>query len=92
MCAIFLKIVIPYRNYKRVKEIVEGLEKEGYRPLYIRRDVLFKERRELDPVEVVFLLDMPPYEVRKLRKKISLAIRGTLGFYIMYPLKKNTSS
>ncbi len=82
---ITFKIVIPFRDYKRIIEIISYLKSLGCTPIYIKRSVLFKERRELDPVEIVYKLELPSEKIKELKKKTAKVLRGTLGFFLLYP-------
>ncbi len=87
---VVLRIVVPYRDYKKLRPVLNELYAKGYKPVSMRRDVLFEDRRDLDPLEIVFRLEVTPTEARRIKRKIAETIRGTLGFFLMYRERSKT--
>jgi len=87
-CSYLLRIVVPLRDFKVIEPILDELDEKGYTPLYKFRIKHFDNRRDLDSLEYIYVLNITSREARDLEKKLSKMLHGTIGFFLLFKLRK----
>lgn len=83
-----IRLVVPRRDYKRVEWVEDAVEAGRVTLLELKVYALFKERSDLDAIEMVFLIEMPPSDRRRLERRLAESLRGSIGFFVSHPLPK----
>ena len=83
-----LRIVIPFRDYKRIKDIFKIVDRKNIRTKNVVRDPIFPERADMDVLEYIYILKLTKDERRELYSLLSQNLSGTIGFFLLYKYDK----
>jgi len=83
-----LRIVVPFRDYKRIKPIIKRLKEKNVEPKFVHRDPIFPDRGDMDVVEYVYVIRMSEEERREMYNLLSRTLSGTIGFFLLYKYDK----
>ncbi|HDD64211.1 MAG TPA: hypothetical protein ENF53_03530 [Thermoprotei archaeon] len=87
MAKYVIRIVIPKRDYGRIKWLIEELNGRGIRPVKSSSTMLFENRRDLDVLEAVYVLELDIEEKKRLSKRLASSLSKSLGFFLIYKFK-----
>ncbi|MEM1508621.1 MAG: hypothetical protein QW291_04010 [Thermofilaceae archaeon] len=76
------RVVVPRRDYKRIKWIEDVIKSGVASSLYMSVDTLFTERRDLDVIEVAFTVESVEQR-RELEARLASSLRGSIGFFVV---------
>ncbi len=79
-----LRIVIPFRDYNRVKSIFDLLAKKDIKTSFSYRDPIFPVRGDMDVLEYIYIIKLDKKEKNELYKELSKKLSGTIGFFLLY--------
>ncbi len=81
------RLVVPRRDYGRVRWVEEVIRAGRATLVELKVHVLFKERSDLDAIEIVFIAKMTPEDRRRLERRLAESLRGSIGFFVSHPAR-----